>query len=148
MVGCANKYQFEEQSALDFSESYYQRWTAGVKGGGSGINIYLTLKSDVNLDSENIQIEGIYFKEFYTELQFYPPTKFQGAIKTKANSKDAFELLQGGSVDKDSTEDVKEKNETPFQLENDEAVISYKEKGVQKYVKITLVKKDLMNQPM
>lgn len=148
MVGCANKYQIEQQSALVFSESYYQRWTAGVKGGGSGINIYLTLKPEVNLDAESIQVEGIYFKDFYTKLQFYPPTKFQGAIKTKGNSKDAFELLQGGSVNKDPKEDTEKKIEIPFQLENNEAVISYKKKGVQKYVKITLVKKDMMNQPM
>jgi hypothetical protein len=148
MVGCANKYQTEKQSVLDFSQSYYQRWTAGVKGGGSGINIFLTLKPDVNLEDKNIQVEGIYFKEFYTELQFYPPAKFQGAIKTKGNSKDSFELLQGGSANNESQEDTEKKVEILFQLENNEAVISYKEKGIQKYFKITLVKKDMMSQPM
>ena len=148
IVGCGNKYQIEKQSVLDFSESYYQRWTAGVKGGGSGINIFLTLKPEVNLDDKNIQVEGIYFKEFYTELQFYPPTKFQGAIKTKGNSKDAFELLQGGSANNESNKDDEKKVEIPFQLENNEAVISYKEKGVQRYFKITLAKKTMMNQPM
>ena len=61
-LSCSKQFNLEKISPFVFEESYYQSWIAGVRGGGSGINIYLTLEVSVN---KNIQIEGIYFKEKY-----------------------------------------------------------------------------------
>ena len=47
-VGCSNKINLEKNSRLVFEESYYQSWVAGVRGGGSGLNIYLTLENSSN----------------------------------------------------------------------------------------------------
>lgn len=146
--GCANKFKINKQSVLGFDQSYYQRWTSGVKGGGSGINIFLVLKSSVDLKEEDVQVEGIYFNEFYTTLKFYAPNKFQGFIKTKNNSTDSFETLKEMSSNNEFGRTVVEKTEIPFELKNDEAMISYKEKGIQKYFKIILEKKDMMSHPM
>ena len=61
-IGCSNQLNLEKHTDLVFKESYYQSWVSGVKGGGSGLIIFLTLGDS---SSKNIQLEGIYFKDPY-----------------------------------------------------------------------------------
>ena len=123
-LGCANTYKLEKKSELNFTESYYKNWSSGVKDGGSGFNIYLSLDNSNN--DKNIKIEGIYFKEKYTNLKPQGDNKFQGFIK----------------------DGVSNEVEIPFKLKENEAVISYLVKEKLKYVKINLTKKSTMDFPM
>tara|TARA_R110002073_G_scaffold123234_2_gene266872 strand:+ start:56769 stop:57248 length:480 start_codon:yes stop_codon:yes gene_type:complete len=139
-IGCngkkKNQLKIEENATLSFQEAYYQDRVSGVKGGGSGINIFLVRNES---DFEEIEIKGIFFHEKYTTLKTYGSNKHQGFIKGNANNEDIEEVMVG--EEKKKIETIEEN--FPFDLQANEAVISFLDEGVLKYNKITLVKKKL-----
>ena len=143
LIGCANNYKLEQNPILSFNESYYNLWSSGVKGGGAGFNVYLVVDKSSNLDKRNRKIEGIYFKEKYTQLKHQGLNKYQAFIK-EDNNLDTLEI--------DATKEVKaveiKKKKIPFILKENEAIISYLINGEQKYVKIKLTKKETIDFPM
>ena len=46
LLGCSNQFKIEKNSSLTVKEFYYQEWVSGLKGGGSGYNIFLFLDLD------------------------------------------------------------------------------------------------------
>lgn len=137
---CGNKYVLEKKSKLNFGNSYYNSWSSGVKNGGSGFNIFLNLDDDVDLVKDEIVIKGIYFKNKYATLKNHGNNKYQGFIGSKGKILIGDETLR---VKKDKKEE-----EIPFKLEKNEAVISYSEKSIQKYLKLTLEEKKIKDFPM
>ena len=143
LIGCATNYKLEKKSVLSFNESYYNLWSSGVKGGGAGFNVYLVVDKSSNLDKRNTKIEGIYFKEKYTQLKDQGFNKYQAFVK-EDNNLERLEI--------DNSKEVKaaeiEKKKIPFNLKESEAVVSYLINDEQKYVKIKLTKKETINFPM
>ena len=45
---CASTMELQKEAPTDFGEVYCQSWVAGVKGGGSGTNIFIETKSNFN----------------------------------------------------------------------------------------------------
>jgi hypothetical protein len=137
-LGCGNQFNFKKNSNLIFEESYYESWVAGVKGGGSGWNIYLTLEKKLK---KNLQIEGIYFKQHYCKLNDQKENKYLGHILTSQN--------RGSNSVK--TSEVTDENETtkiPFILEGNDAVLVYFENKKRRYLKLTLREKEMKFLPM
>lgn len=136
-VGCSNKINLEKNSRLVFEESYYQSWVAGVKGGGSRLNIYLTLENSSN---KNIQLEGIYFKDKYCKLKSLGDQKYQCSILMNENRETNFSppiVLGTSKIEK-----------SPFTIEGDDAVVVYIENKKRKYIKITMLWKKMQHLPM
>ena len=139
---CNNKYLLEQNSVLKFKESYYKSWSSGVRNGGSGYTVVLMLEDNLSKTTTNVTLEGIYFKDKYTKLKNQNNNKYQANIIAKKNTisnGDTFALVQ-------EKEQIKE--EIPFALEGNEAVVSYLEKGKQKYLKIVLQKSKKIQFPM
>lgn len=137
-VGCSNKINLEKNSRLVFEESYYQSWVAGVRGGGSGLNIYLTLE---NSSTKNIQLDGIYFKDSYCKLKSLGDQKYQCSILMNENRKTNF-LKTPIAIDTSGIQ------KNPFTIEGDVAVVVYLENTKRKYVKITMLWKKLQHLPI
>tara|TARA_B110000879_G_scaffold70942_1_gene99057 strand:- start:219 stop:683 length:465 start_codon:yes stop_codon:yes gene_type:complete len=138
-LGCSNQFKLEKKAPLTFKESYYQEWVSGVKGGGSGVDVFLLLEeSNIN---KNVQMKGLYFKQKYCKLELQGNNKYQGFIKTNENQtsniSDNFVAVKESEVEK-----------ILFFLKGDNAVISYIENNKQKYFKITLDKKQSQHLPM
>jgi len=138
LVGCSNQFNLEKNSHLVFKESYYQSWVAGVRGGGSGINIHLTLKNNLK---KNTELEGIYFKQKYCKLTYQKENKYSGYILTNQNR---ASNLQGASF----VTDEKETTKIPFTLEGNDAVLVYLENSKRRFLKLTLSKKEMESLPM
>jgi len=139
-IGCSgtkNQYKIEKNAILSFQEAYYQDWTSGVKGGGSGMNVFLVQNAS---DADEIEIEGIFFHKKYASLKSHGNNKFQGFIKGEANNEEP-EMMVGEEKKKEKIETIVET--FPFDLKPSEAVVSFFHKGKLKYNKITLVKKKL-----
>ena len=83
LLGCSNQFKIEKNSSLTVKEFYYQEWVSGLKGGGSGYNIFLFL--DKNSMNSDFQIQGVYFREKYCKLKSQGDNKYQGFIKTSKN---------------------------------------------------------------
>lgn len=137
VFGCSsNNFKLEDKSLVDFKEAYFQNWTAGIKGGGSGYNITILTKESSLV---NIKIEGIYFKNDYSKLNFVKPNKYQGFVKSDKNSDVINPTLNG-----DKVKTIKEEKEIiPFQLKDNEAVIMCIKDSKKKYFKLILKEKQL-----
>jgi hypothetical protein len=142
-IGCSTTYKLEQKSMLSFNESYYNLYSAAVKGGGGGYNVYLIMNEDTNFDKKKIKVIGIYFKEKYTKIKHQGLNKYQAFIKQNANT-DQLEF----ESDKKVKTVQKEEEKIPFTLKDNEAVISYLIKDNMKYVKIILTQKETEDFPM
>ena len=55
---------FEEPTAFKVKPVYFQEWYAGIKVGGTGINVFVPVVNE----SENIKIDSIYFRNLKGKL--------------------------------------------------------------------------------
>lgn len=125
---CASTMKLQKEAPTTFGETYFQEWVAGVKGGGSGINVFIEVKG------ENLVLDSIYFRENVSNFETKPsnPKLFIGRFKGEAN-KEELAII--------TTSDEKvEKSDFPFDLKENECVVSYKHGDKLKYYKITKLK--------
>jgi hypothetical protein len=108
---------FEEQAPFKVKPVYFQEWNAGIKVGGTGINIFLPI-TDV---AENVKINHVYFRNLKGNLRI-KDGKYYALLKNE------------------STHYTFKKSEAPadypFILKDNECAVSYVENGITKYVKI------------
>lgn len=142
IMGCANAYKLEKKSNLNFTESYFKSWSSGVKDGGSGYSIFLFLDKNFDLKNNKTEIKGIYFKEKYASIKAQGENKFQAFVK---DGSIVNVIVEKG---KKETVETKEDEKIPFELKENEAVISYLVNDKNKYVKIILNEKKTMDFPM
>ncbi len=64
-TNCSSAQKLEKQVSFKIGEVYYQHWVAGIKGGGSGVNIFIPID---NLDN-NVKLDSVYFKGKATKLE-------------------------------------------------------------------------------
>lgn len=143
LVGCANTYKLEKKSDFTFSDAYYNSWFSGIKGGGSGYNIFLKLEEGSLVNNNKIKLQNVYFKGEVVELKAQSNGKYKAFIK---------ENKRKGSMDSETQDnevvDEINKKEIPFKLKSNEAVVSYIVEKKIKYFKIVLTKKSTMDVPM
>ena len=60
----------------------YQTWVAGVRGGGSGINFYVELKSEL---PSNVALKRLIFRGYEVTFDKQDNLHFQAMIKTPGN---------------------------------------------------------------
>ena len=85
-ISCSNSKDLELQKVSDTIDSvYFQKWTAGIKGGGSGINFHVNLK--VPLENDEI-LEKVQFETYEATFVKKSETNYVAYIKTKNNQND------------------------------------------------------------
>jgi len=124
-----SEYSFTQNPPFSIEEIYSQKWMSGVKGGGHGEVLMVTF-SDFQ---KGVTIKKAYFKK--KEAEF-----------VKGQNKD-FSYAAGfvSNINKDIIMDSNPENEAknippqkfPFQLKEDEAVLSYSYTGVEYYFKVS-----------
>ena len=60
----------------------YESWVAGVRGGGSGINFYVDLKTEL---SEDIELKKVIFRGYEVPFEKQDTLHFIARIKTEGN---------------------------------------------------------------
>lgn len=145
ILGCASKYNPVSNTFINTIESYYTLWNSPIRDGGSGYSIFIVLDKKLDINALQIEIQGIYFKDKFSTLKYQKPGLYQGFIKNKVTNTITLQMeetLRKPLEKEAETEDI------PFKLIGQEAVIVYKSKGVLKYVKIELHKKEALEVPM
>lgn len=139
---CSSTKKFQEQAPLDISQVYFQKWIAGVEGGGSGLNIFIHVKeTSPRLDSVyfrgkviNLEIEEnglLYIGRFLTSLNQKKDLVMSNEPKAEYGNQ-APETLQ----------------KLPFDLSETECIISYQKGGKISYFKIeNIVEKEMIAYP-
>ena len=136
-VNCSSAQKLEEKLPFKIDEVYCQSWVAGIKGGGSGINIFIPVKGEL---SKTIQLDSVYFREKASKLEFKPnnPKLFIGRFLSSSNQRK--DLIMSSEPNAEYGNELPDPlPEIPFDLRSDECVISYLESGKTYYYKIDKV---------
>lgn len=140
---CSSVKQLETKAPTHFGNVYFQKWVAGIEGGGSGINLIIPVATN------SIVLDSVYFRNNSAKLELGTtnPKTYIGRFKTALNQKKDMILSS------DPKEEFKNKVPVtteiiPFELKDNECVVSYQEGNKTKYYKITgIVEKDMIPYP-
>ena len=133
-------YSLEEQPPFKIGNASYQPWVAGVQEGGKGVNIVL----DITDIQEAVAIKAVYFQEHVCILRndMSSIDTFTGSFNERPK-KDV--VMDGNPVNESQNTPV---GEFPFDLKDNEAVVSYTHNGELHFTKISgLEKKPELSYP-
>lgn len=70
-------------------QTSYETWVAGVRGGGSGINFYVDLKTPLSIE---IELKKVIFRGYETTFEKIDALHFIARIKTEGNQRDDSQI--------------------------------------------------------
>lgn len=120
---------------MALGEVYCQSWVGGIQGAGSGINIFIPVEA---IPEKNIVMDSVYFRGRSAKLEMKPQNKtlFIGRFATNFNRPKDIIMSKDGKAEYGNTlPNTPEK--MPFELENNECVVSYVDGDKKKYFKIS-----------
>lgn len=79
LISCNSTETIVQENNLAAS---YETWVAGVRGGGSGINFYVDLKTELN---EEIELKKVIFRGYEVPFEKQDTLHFIARIKTEGN---------------------------------------------------------------
>ncbi len=128
---CSTAQKLQKKAPMNFGDTYAQKWVAGIKGGGSGINIFIPV------DENNIALDSIYFRDQMVKLKYSENDKmYVGRFKTEFNQ--PVDMI----VSSDMKEESKNtypiiKQKMPFEMLDNECVVTYSSNDKTMYYKIS-----------
>ncbi|SDR76336.1 hypothetical protein SAMN04515667_0585 [Formosa sp. Hel1_31_208] len=134
---CSTTQKLQNEAPTSFGDVYCQNWTAGVQGGGSGINLFIPI------GNTSIRLDSVYFRGKATKLEVKPvnPRLFIGRFKTEINQPKDI-ILSSDSKEEYNNKLPEQQVEIPFELTNNECVVSYKDGNKTLYYKISNVREE------
>jgi hypothetical protein len=135
---CAGSKKLQQEAPFTMGTVYYEKWVAGVKGGGSGINLGMTLTKL----PEDIVLDSVYFRGMKAPLVKETTEKgilYLAHFKTELNKKKDIISHEDPKMEV-GNEPPSIQEKIPFELKENEAVISYLHKGKKRYYKIEGIK--------
>ena len=141
---CSSAQKLQKKAPTTFGETYYEQWVSGVAEGPSGINVFIELRD------ESLQLDSIYFRGKVAKFEVKPSNKtlFIGRFINESNDKKDI-MMSSNSNEEYGNKAPELPKKIPFELKDDECVVSYKSNGKTKYYKIAnLVKKQSIDIPM
>ncbi len=131
-TNCSTAQKLQNEAPANFEDVYFQKWTGGVKGSGSGITLFIPVAN------ASIELDSVYFRGKAAKLETKPQNKtlFIGRFETHFNQREDI-ILSSDPLEEAKNELPKKVESIPFELEDNECVISYKEDKKTLYFKIT-----------
>lgn len=119
------------------SEVYYQNWMAGVRGAGSGTDLYIS-KSAV----DNKQLITAYFMNRVVDFDVTTKESSMYIARFKGAANQIFDTnMEAEAINEYGNKAPVEKTQFPFKLVANEAVVSYLENKKIMYLKLTNISK-------
>ena len=131
---CSTAQKLQKNAPTQFEDIYCQKWTAGVKGGGSGLNLFISAKD------KSIQLDSVYFRGKATKLEVKSGDLqlYIGRFKTEFNQPKDIVISSDSNEEYDNQ--LPQKTEViPFELKDNECVVSYIKDDKTLYYKISNV---------
>lgn len=132
LQNCANKMQEEFPGKI--TEAYYQRWVAGVRGGGSGTGVYILFEKEL---PKGIELKQLYFRKQLASANKISENNYNFSFVGTANFDRREELPSDGPSKLKSIE-------PPFAIKENEAILEYTQNDQKKFFKITELKEKEM----
>ncbi len=139
---CSSTKQLQEKAPVLLDQVYCQEWVAGIQGGGSGLNIFIPVKD------KTVILDSVYFRGKAAKLEMSEvELLFIGRYKSAFNqSKDMVISSEPNAEYGNKLPEIVKK--IPFDLKDDECVISYQEGKTTKYFKVrNVVQKAMLAYP-
>ena len=141
---CSSTKKLQAEAPLTIGKVYYQVWIAGIEGGGSGLNIFIPAKNT------SIVLDSVYFRGKAAKLETKPIDKslYIGRFISQSNKRQDIIMSSDAKAEYGNKPPIIYK-QIPFELKDDECVISYIEGNKAKYFKIVnVVEKASKHYPM
>ena len=122
IVSCSSSKEVSANLSENIESIYYQKWIAGVQGGGSGINFHVNLNLPLE---ENIKLEKVQFDTYEGVFEKNSETEYVAIINTHQNDLILDENPKKEYGNEAPTEDV---------LKPDEALLYFRIKSKGKYL--------------
>lgn len=127
---CSSAQKLQEKASFELGKVSYQKWIAGVQGGGSGYHMLIFVTSNKN----NVTFDSIYFRGYKAKIEI-GKINYVANIKTEINQKEDLIMSNNGPDEFGNKTPLKDPD-FPFKLQLDECVISYIENHTTKYYKV------------
>ncbi|WP_324720239.1 hypothetical protein [Salinimicrobium sp. HB62] len=128
---CANGKQLQEEPPMVVKEAYYTTWKGGVRGAGSGFNLFIPVTADAEIEMDTVYFRG---RKSVLEKEPFDPHLYVARFKNPGVNKD-FVMHKDPKMEYgNELPAVIEK--IPFELEEGEAVVRYTKDGVEKFFRI------------
>ena len=142
---CSSTKKLQAEAPLTIENVYFQKWVAGIEGGGSGLNIFIPTKDS------SIVLDSVYFRGKAVKLETKPQDKslYIGRFKSQFNQKQHDIVMSSDAKAEYGNKLPITMKKVPFELKTDECVVSYMDGKKVKYFKIgNVVEKASMHFPM
>lgn len=143
---CSSAQKLQEKAPFELNNAYFQQWVAGIKGGGSGLNLFIPLKEDL---PKKILLDSVYFRGEATKLEAKLDNSrlFVGSFDSESNQKEDI-IMSNEPHAEYGNKPPKLKSKIPYELKGNECVVSYIEGKRVKYFKIeNVVEKQIIQFP-
>lgn len=142
---CSSAKKLQSKAPLEFSDVYCQAWTGGIQEAGSGITIFIPVK---NAEKVTIVLDSVYFRGKAVKLE---QKEFQGTL-TYIGRFISKPIRNGIVLSSDPKEEYKNTvtlpQKMPFELKDNECVVSYNSDSTTNYFKIeNVIEKPRNNYP-
>jgi len=129
-------FSFEQDPPFTLGDVFYQDWVAGVQGGGSGTHVHI----NIDAYADDVVILDIYFRNKKEKAQNSPQyiDQYVGYFTNKARPDVIMDVNPVKEAQNEPPEPF------PFELDDNEAVMSYLYKEEIKYLRIS----DMERKPM
>jgi hypothetical protein len=86
IISCSSSKEVEIQKVTETIDSvYFQRWVAGIQGGGSGTNFHVNLKTPLEKD---VVLDKVQFESYEASFVKISETSYIAYIRTNSNQND------------------------------------------------------------
>ena len=133
---CANGKQLQEDPPKAVKEAYYTTWTGGVRGSGSGYNLFIPVAADLEIEMDTVYFRG---RKGVLEKELSEPNLYVARFINPGKTKDLVMHKDPEMEYGNEPPVIIEK--IPFELEEGEAVVRYTKDGVEKFFRLKNIQK-------
>jgi len=140
---CATGQKIDKAAPVTFKSPYFQKWIAGIQGGGSGFTVYLPLHHE-----SDVELNEIYFRGKKVEILLRSDKPVYVGRYTDPNSVKRDMVMSGDPKEEFKNQVPVIEDKIPFELKGNECVIGYTKNGKKGYFKLdSLEEKELLAYP-
>lgn len=135
---CSTAQKLQKETPFVIGEVFSEKWVAGVEGGGAGTNVFIP----VSKTNKNLVLDSLYFQGKAVKLEKKDNKNgllYIGRFASNINQKEDIIMHEDPKKEygnKPSVPQVK----MPFEIKENEAIVSYKVNDATKYFKIENIK--------
>lgn len=140
---CSSAQKLQEQPPITIDEVYFQKWAAGARGGGAGLNIFIPT------NNTTIKLDSVYFRGKVVKLETKKGKNLLYVGRFISNTNRRVDIIMSNEPNAEFKNQMpKVIDKIPFELKYNECVISYVQDNKTKYFKISnIIEKPLIPYP-